>query len=303
MTGPRPPGSFASFTSQSPRPAVSSLRGCAVPNQPSSRRKSSAPRSAVRSMRPSSRSVSKSKKVASQLLTTIGRRSSPSRTAWARTQRWSRRLRGPTPSLDQAQICSGVVNVAPGSSTYSAAIGLCPHQARTVGAVVRSKAKRVLPPQASAPATTVPLVSSMAPSGDNKKKGLDCRCGRTPPRESTSLVPGVSGSVVVVHSAAQSLPPKWVRWGERVASSGEAAATSKRVTGRRCRLVTVTHWRSTPSSSARKHSRTSSGQSGSTSTISVPGPSATTSSTRSRVVVVPSPWVTRNDGARRISSS
>ena len=33
--------------------------------------------------------------------------------------------------------------------------------------------------------------------------------------DSTTLVPGVSASVVVVHSAAQSPPPKWVRWGAR----------------------------------------------------------------------------------------
>ena len=149
--------------------------------------------------------------MASQLFTTIGRSSSPSRTAWVRTQRCSRRLRDPVPSLDQAQICSGVLNVAPGSSTYSAAIGLCPHQARTVGAVVRSKAKRVLPPQARAPATTVPPVSRGAPSGARRKKGQERRWGWTPPRDSTSLVPGVNGSVVVVHSAAQSPPPKCVR--------------------------------------------------------------------------------------------
>ncbi len=88
-----------------------------------------------------------------------------------------------------------------------------------------------------------------------------------------------------------------------MASSGEAAATSKRVTGPGWSLVTVTHWRSTPWASARKHMRTSSGQSGSTSTISVLGPATSTSSTRSRVVVVPSLWVTRSAGARRVSSS
>ena len=102
--------------------------------------------------------------------------------------------------------------------------------------MVRSKAKRVLPPQASAPARTVPLVSSAGPSGDNRKKGQDRRWGWTPPRDSTSLVPGVSGSVVVVHSADQSPPPKWVRYGALVASNGEAAATSKSVTG------PVAHW-------------------------------------------------------------
>ena len=181
-------------------------------------------------MSPSSRSVSKENEVASQLFTTIGRSASPSRTACRRTHRWKRRLRGPTPSVDQAQTCSGVTKVAPGSSTYSAAAGLCPHQTRTVGAVVRSKAKRVLPPQASAPARTAPVDSSGDPSGASRKKGQDRRWGCTPPRESTTLVPGVSASVVVVHSAAQSPPPKWVRWGAVTASRGEAAATSWRVT-------------------------------------------------------------------------
>ena len=98
---------------------MSSSRGWAAPNQPSSSRKSSAPRSAVWSMSPRIRSVSNEKKVASQLFTTIGRSASPSRTAWARTQRWKRRLSGPTPSVDHIQTCSGVTKVAPASSTYS----------------------------------------------------------------------------------------------------------------------------------------------------------------------------------------
>ncbi len=124
-----------------------------------------------------------------------------------------------------------MTKVAPGSSTYSGAAGLCPHQTRTVGAVVRSKAKRVLPPQASAPATVTPFDSSSDPSGASRKKGQDRRWGCTPPRESTTLIPGVRDSVVVVHSADQSPPPKCVRRGEAAASRGEAAATSWRVTG------------------------------------------------------------------------
>ncbi len=119
--------------------------------------------------------MSNEKEVASQLFTTIGRSLSPSRTAWARTQRWKRRVRGPTPSVDHIQICSGVAKVASGSSTYSDDAGLCPHQTRSAGVVVRSKAKRMLPPQASAPARTVQPDSSGDPSGASRKKGQDRR--------------------------------------------------------------------------------------------------------------------------------
>ena len=226
MTGPRPPGSLASSTSQSPSPVVSSSRGWLAPNQPSSSKKSSAPKSAVWSISCRSRSVSNEKAVASQLLTTIGRSLSPSRTAWARTQRWKRCVRGPMPPVDHIQICSGVTKVVPGSSAYSDDAGLCPHQIRSAGVAVRSKAKRMLPPQASAPARIEPADSSGDPSGASRKNGQDCRWGCTPPRDSTTLVPGVRASVVVVHSDAQSPPPKWVRYGAGLESRGEAAATS-----------------------------------------------------------------------------
>ncbi len=137
--------------------------------------------------------MSNENEVASQLLTTIGRSWSPSRVACSRTQRWRRRLSGPTPSVDQTQICSGVTKVAPGSSTYSAAAGLCPHQTRTVGAVVRSKAKRVLPPQASAPARSGAARLLGRPVGGEQEEGAGPQVGLHAAARIDDLGPGREG--------------------------------------------------------------------------------------------------------------
>ena len=67
---------------------------------------------------------------------------------------------------------------------------------------------RVLPPHATDSASTSPEDSPAGPFGDSIATGLRCRCGWSPPKLASDVVPGCSRCVVHRHSSAQPLPPK-----------------------------------------------------------------------------------------------
>ena len=67
-----PSGSFSRFTSQSPSPALSLLRGYLLPNQPSSSTNISSPMAAASSIMSVSVFASNEKAAPSQLLSSVG---------------------------------------------------------------------------------------------------------------------------------------------------------------------------------------------------------------------------------------
>ena len=312
MTGCRPSGSLERSVSQSPNPTVSSWRGYAVPNQPSSSRNRSAPRSAARSTCSARPAGSSRKPRASQVFATVARSRWPSRTTSARTKSCRARLVGPVPASDQVHSTWGDSKGSPGSSTRSAPRSWCPARIRTWPCRKTSASNRTSPPHTTVQAPTVPSSSAAGPSGANSTTGGRYSEDRTPPAEATVLVPEVRASVVSDHSPAHP-PPQWVRWGPLPAKAGADASRRCTVTGPLARLVTSTHcsirW---CSGQARTTRSTSSGATRSTRRTRViwrstpdagDGPlELVTSTTRSRVDTVPSAWVIRRAGSRSGSS-
>ena len=177
--------------------------------------------------------MSKEEGAASQLLTTMS----------GAVHRFAHRLHarptgavagsGDPPPRSTRPSLLGVVNVAPGSSTYSAAMGLCPHlqvgRRACVGRAGVAAPRRPRPRRRPIP-HTLPRHTVR----ERGRRGARSRCNRRTPPTTSTLVPGLSASVVARPPVASTMPSG----GERVASSGEAAARRGWVRPGLVRLVT-----------------------------------------------------------------
>ena len=130
-TPSRPSGSLRRSTTQSPSDVVSPSRW---PNQPSSSTNSSIPRSRADRAIATSRSASKSKYVASQLLSRTGRgrsRHGP-RARRSRYRSWNASDNAPRPVGTWTTTASGVVNASPGARCQAKVSGSIPRRTRVV---------------------------------------------------------------------------------------------------------------------------------------------------------------------------